>query len=418
MDYMYAPAYHSYFQSKHRYCYLWGGSGSSKSYSAAIKTIVRIVNEEGHRILVIRKVAKTIRSSVYQLLKDLISDYGFAQQFDINKTEMRFTYLPNGNEIICAGLDDVEKLKSIQGITSIWFEEITEGTPDDFDQLDLRMRGETPHYKQITGTFNPISVNHWLKQRVEDASDNTFVLRTTYLDNPFIDADYKAVLDQKAAVNPNYARIYREGEWGLPEADRPFVYNFAHHHISDQIKLDRSKPVYLSFDFNINPMTCTAHQYTYMGYYHTLYEFRAKNTGVAQFCDMITSSELAGCHLIATGDASGRNRSATAGNINNYTIIQHKLKLTGGQVRVPSSNPPLSESRTLTNHIFALHPERYIHARCEHLIADLQNVEADDNDKPKPPEASMGHLLDTLRYMDNTFLPYFVRDSIRLTKKS
>lgn len=411
----YGERYGSYFQAKNRYCFLWGGSGSGKSYAAAQKHIIRITTEPGHRILVVRKVAKTLRSSVYQLLNDLISTYNLTPFFAINKSEMRFTYLPNGNEIICAGLDDVEKLKSIQGITTIWFEEATEGLPDDVDQLDLRMRGETAHYKQLTLTFNPISVNHWLKERIDISGKDAYLLRTTYLDNPFIDADYKAVLDQKAAVNPNYARIYRDGEWGLPEAERPWAYNFDIQRNIGEVELNPKAPVYLSFDFNINPMTVTAHQYKYMKYYHTLYEWRVQNTGVSQVCDMIKASPIGNCHLIITGDASGRSRSATSGNINNYMIIQAKLKVHGGQLRVPKRNPPLSESRTLSNHIMAVHPQRLIHPRCEYLIADLQNVEGDDKDHCKAPDKMMGHLLDGVRYMDYTFFPYFVNDSAKLT---
>lgn len=405
----YVPA----LESTNRYLFLVGGAGSGKSVAAAQKIVGRAIRESPHRLLVVRKVARTLRSSVYQLLLDVIADHKATGLFEVNKTEMRFTYKPTGSEIICAGLDDVEKLKSIQGITSIWIEEATETSQDDYDQLDLRMRGNTASYKQIMATFNPISVNHWLKQRVE--RDDSQVIHTTYLDNDFIDADYKAVLDQKAAVNPNYARIYRDGEWGLPEAERPWAYNFDMQRNVGEVELNPKAPVYLSFDFNINPMTVTAHQYKYMKYYHTLYEWRVQNTGVSQVCDMIKASPIGNCHLIITGDASGRSRSATSGNINNYMIIQAKLKVHGGQLRVPKRNPALSESRTLSNHILAIHPNRLIHPRCEYLIADLQNVEGNDDDKCVPPDKMMGHLLDGMRYMDYTFFPYFVNDSAKLT---
>jgi len=143
-----------------RYEVLYGGSGSGKSVFATQKIVIRTVGEEKHRFLCIRKVANTLRSSVYQILIDCISDLGLRSEIEINKTEMRFTHTSTGNEILLAGLDDVERLKSIAGITSIWVEEATELTEGDFDQIDLRLRGETANYKQIILSFNPHLINY------------------------------------------------------------------------------------------------------------------------------------------------------------------------------------------------------------------------------------------------------------------
>ena len=43
----------------------------------------------------------------------------------INKGDLWIGF-PNGSEILFAGLDDVEKLKSIYDITGIWIEEASE----------------------------------------------------------------------------------------------------------------------------------------------------------------------------------------------------------------------------------------------------------------------------------------------------
>ena len=152
--------YFPYFQNKDRYLVLYGSAGSGKSVFAAQKLVARAVGEKGHRFLVVRKVANTLRSSTYQLIIDTIDSYGIRNEFEINKTEMRFTHKLTGNEILMGGLDDVEKLKSIAGVTGVWIEEATELTSDDFDQIDLRLRGETLNYKQILLSFNPIDERH------------------------------------------------------------------------------------------------------------------------------------------------------------------------------------------------------------------------------------------------------------------
>jgi len=127
-------AYIELLHNKQRYAILKGGAGSGKSIAAIQKIILRTTTERNHRILCIRKVATTIRNSVYQLLIDKLLEYDIYSEFTINKSEMRFTHNPTGNEILCAGMDDPEKIKSIAGITSVWCEEATELDELDFNQ--------------------------------------------------------------------------------------------------------------------------------------------------------------------------------------------------------------------------------------------------------------------------------------------
>ena len=44
-----------------------------------------------------------------------------------------------------------------------------------------------------------------------------FTLHTTYLDNAFIDAEYKMVMENKKKTNPRYYNIYALGNWGTAE---------------------------------------------------------------------------------------------------------------------------------------------------------------------------------------------------------
>jgi phage terminase large subunit len=156
------------FNFQGRYLHLYGSAGSGKSEFAAAKLLIRIMSEESHRILYYRKVAKTIRGSQFQLFKDIISRWNLAQLFKINKTDMEIIYKPNGNQLVSSGLDDVEKLKSITGITGTWCEEATEIEHDEFKQIDLRVRGETKNYKQHILTYNPINDEHWIKSVFHD----------------------------------------------------------------------------------------------------------------------------------------------------------------------------------------------------------------------------------------------------------
>lgn len=65
-----------------------------------------------------------------------------------------------------AGLDDVEKIKSItpaRGVfTDIWMEEATECGYGDYKQLDKRLRGRSKFQKRFTLSFNPVYQTHWI----------------------------------------------------------------------------------------------------------------------------------------------------------------------------------------------------------------------------------------------------------------
>jgi phage terminase large subunit len=203
------------YEDDHRYLVLCGGGGSGKSIFAGRKVLERVTSEPGHRWLVCRKVARTLADSCFAQLRGQIAEHypDAGARILSGELEIRF---PNGSLILFAGLDDVEKLKSIYNITGIWIEEASELTEADFNQLDIRLRGETRYYKQIILSFNPISITHWLKRRFFDEPDpRARTHRSTYKDNRFLDAEAIATLEGFRDTDPYYYQVYCLGEWGV-----------------------------------------------------------------------------------------------------------------------------------------------------------------------------------------------------------
>lgn len=216
------------FADEHRYLVLKGGGGSGKSIFAGRKVLERVTSEPGHRWLVCRKVAKTLRESCFEQLKGQAYEH-YADKIDYipkgkgSDMYMRFT---NGSEILFAGLDDVEKLKSIYDITGIWIEEASELLETDFNQLDIRLRTAFPYYLQIILSFNPISITHWLKKRFFDfeignpaerrkAIERTRTHESTYKDNRFLSQDAIETLEAFRWTDEYYYTVYCLGMWGV-----------------------------------------------------------------------------------------------------------------------------------------------------------------------------------------------------------
>ncbi|MDR1736058.1 MAG: PBSX family phage terminase large subunit [Oscillospiraceae bacterium] len=208
------PSFMPLFFDESRYLVLMGGGGSGKSVFAGRKILERAALEKGHRLLVCRKVARTLRESCFKQLCEQASLHYPGKVSQIRSGDMRISF-KNGSEILFAGLDDAEKLKSVYNITGIWIEEASELCEGDFDQLDLRLRGKTVYYKQIILSFNPVSVTHWLKKRFFDIKrPNTRLHHSTYRDNRFLDAEYKRVLEGFKETDEYYYDVYCLGQWG------------------------------------------------------------------------------------------------------------------------------------------------------------------------------------------------------------
>lgn len=216
------------FWDKHRYLVLKGGGGSGKSIFAGRKILERAATEPGHRFLVVRKVAKTLRTSCFNQLKSQAYEFYEDRVEKIPKGESSDMYITfrNGSQILFAGLDDVEKLKSIFDITGIWIEEASEVLESDFNQLDIRLRTQCPYYLQFLITFNPISITHWLKRRffdldISDAQERenfralTRTHESTYKDNRFLRPEAIRTLENFKYTDPYYYRVYCLGEWGV-----------------------------------------------------------------------------------------------------------------------------------------------------------------------------------------------------------
>lgn len=121
----------------------------------------------------------------------------------------------NGSQIIMIGLDSEEKLLSLQNVSCIWCEEAYEIEKEKIEQLNLRMRGQASN-QQIILSWNPISKNSYLYDfTVVNPPENSIFHHSTYKQNPFLNAEYVAALEEMAVRNPAKYRVYGLGEWGV-----------------------------------------------------------------------------------------------------------------------------------------------------------------------------------------------------------
>ena len=149
--------FHPFYLNKDRYLIFKGSAGSGKSVFVTKKVVLRAISEAGHKFLMTRKVHKTLKESIFEEVRKRVIEWGLKNRYHYyeNKSDLKIEL--KESQFLFMGMDDPEKLKSIEGITSAVCEELTEFDEKDFDQINLRIRGKTPYYKQTIGMFNPIS---------------------------------------------------------------------------------------------------------------------------------------------------------------------------------------------------------------------------------------------------------------------
>ena len=202
-----------------RYEIYYGGAGSGKSYFVAQKLVIKALTDR-RKVLVLRKVGRTVKNSVFQLILDTLDLLQIKDKCKINKTDFSIE-LPNGSIFLCSGLDDPEKIKSIAGLTDAWLEEATEFTQDDFNQIDLRIRDPLAKDQQLILSFNPVSKASWCylqffaeNPELDEFRSKVEIVKSNYTNNPHLPQAYVDSLLLLKATNPVYYGIYALGDFG------------------------------------------------------------------------------------------------------------------------------------------------------------------------------------------------------------
>jgi len=205
-------------QAKDRYVICFGGSGSSKSFSMQQLLLLKTYVIK-YDILVIRKTGASLRNSVFKGFQERIKSLSISDHFEVRYSNDNRVIKNKitGIKIIFTGLDDPEKIKSIENIQIIFIEEANQITKADFLELNRRVRGK--ENIQFFLLFNPVSVHHWLKKHFFDNQTvraKTDIIKVTYKDNPYLtETDVQELIALKD-INENDYNIYALGEWGLP----------------------------------------------------------------------------------------------------------------------------------------------------------------------------------------------------------
>jgi len=374
---VYFPYLYDY---SHRFLVLYGSAGSGKSIFAVQRMIIKALKGK-RKILFIRKVAATLKDSIFNEVINILTQFQLISMCKINNTNYTIE-LPNGSIFLFKGLDNSEKIKSIAGITDIVIEEATELTEDDFTQLNLRLRSAAVSEQEIVMMFNPISKANWCyKHWFLNKPDNALVIKTTYKDNKFLPQEYIDSLLDLARRNESYYKIYALGDFAT--LDKLIFQNFQIQNIKEQL-LNKKKVVGVDFGYSNDPTTGIEVYYDKES--KTIYitdEFYGKGMLTKQIADTITEKGFN--NYMITADCADPRLIAELRNM--HINIQAAKK---GKDSILHGIAWLQANTII------------IDSSCAHTIEEFQNYtwekDKSTNEYYNTPIDGWNHCIDALRY--------------------
>jgi len=237
---------------------LSGPAGTGKSRGNLEYINYLAMTYPGSRHLMVRKTRRSLTESGMVTFEQKVIHPAQGVRW---KTSMQQYQYPNGSVLAVGGLDKPSKIMSSEWDT-IYFQEATEGTEEDWESCSIRLRnGKTP-LQQMLGDVNPGPASHWIRQRALE--QRVALLDTRHEDNPVLFDDrgqiteegkrYLGRLDQLTGVR--YKR-YRLGLWVSAEG---MIYEDTWEparNIIDRFDIPLAWPRYIAVDFGYtNPFAC------------------------------------------------------------------------------------------------------------------------------------------------------------------
>ena len=180
---------HDVFRHGHTHYDLAGGRGSLKSSCVSLLVPLLLIQHPDAHALVLRKVANTIRDSVYAQYLWAIGELGMAAYWSAKVQPLELVYKPTGQKIMFRGADDPMKIKSIKvpfGYIAIThFEEKDQfaGRAEIRTILQSTMRGGSTFWN--FESYNPpISRDNWANKDSLEQRPDRLCHRSTYLEAP------------------------------------------------------------------------------------------------------------------------------------------------------------------------------------------------------------------------------------------
>ncbi len=242
---------------KHTHYDIRGGRGSTKSSFISIAIILLLIQNSDCHALILRKVADTLRDSVYAQYTWAIYAMELEQYFLFKVQPMEIIFLPTGQKIMFRGVDKKEKIKSIKvpfgyiGITHFEEKDQFAGREEIRNILQSTMRGGSKFWN--FESYNPpISISNWANEDSLQPRKDRLTHGNSYLDAPIEWLGEQFIEEAEHLKNTNF-RAYQHEMLGIPVGTGSNVFEFLElKEITDK-QIQTFDRIYMGIDFGWYP---------------------------------------------------------------------------------------------------------------------------------------------------------------------
>jgi phage terminase large subunit len=184
-----------------------GGTRSGKTFSLT-QFLISLALTGKYTISTCSVAFPHLRKGAMRDWRKIMEDYKLYDPSAHMKTEQLYTY-PTGSYVEFFSVDNQLKVRG-PGRDILFINECNIIQYETFRQLLLRTK------KCIFIDYNPADEFHWIYDKVLTRPDCYFI-KSTYKDNPFLPKEQVNEIEAYKEADPNFWRIYGEGERGHSE---------------------------------------------------------------------------------------------------------------------------------------------------------------------------------------------------------
>ena len=279
------PVYYKYCLEKHYpIVVLVGGRNSGKSHFLEQQAVMNTHNKKSYKLLVVEDVETNIGEGVKSGIQQRSEEFGLDGLYTSTKQPAEIRHTITNSNVVFKGFHSEaqqKQVKSLNSVTSAWYEEAENITYEQFMALYFQLRGSKKEDRQLFLSLNPIVndsfINQYFFQQQPDKvyeyfSDgrpkvfekaikaelgnkiieiNCIVIVTVHWDNPFLSDEQRAAIESLKDTDPNMYGMLAEGKFIRPNGT--YFYEFdGNVHVCKPFHIPEHWKRYVAFDYGMD----------------------------------------------------------------------------------------------------------------------------------------------------------------------
>ena len=350
---------------------------------------------------------KMFKRDVLPTIRDICIGNGIIYEF--NKSDSIFYFpLTKSTIYIFHAEDDGQSIRG-PNLAFGLINEVTLVSKESFDAFMARIRVKDAGLLQLAMSGTPEEFNWAYEYFIEDPREDTDLIFGNTRENTYLHESYVNTLI--ASYDDLMVQQYVDGKFVNLKGNRA-AYSFDRFkHLDDTVQMQIDKPIWVSVDFNINPMSATLWNRMDLKYTHALQAFDEICLEGSNTYDLAkVIKEKVGTNVTLYPDPAGKAGS-TKSHFSDFDILRQ-----AGFNNIKYKNQiSVRDSLNCMNNLFDKNGIK-IHPKCKNLVADLEQCKIKEGSyeiEKKNPKRS--HWLDGLKNMCDYEFPIRKPNAVKVS---